>query len=396
MTHGTKRLLLQAAVVLFVVSMGFWGMKGLIAGKPEMEKKKKPTPTLAVRVMQVVQKTSAVIVKGEGTVRPQSQIDLVPQVGGKVIAVSDAMANGGRFRKEAVLIRIDPVDYELAVTLAQARVKDAESRLQVAREEAAAALEEWNDLHSRGTSKAEDPPPLVLKIPQLKAAEANLEAEKANLQKAYLSLERTVLNAPFNGIVSQKKVDVRQYVTAGQPLATLFSTDAVEVVVPFEDRDLSWFHVPGFTAGDPNGSKAQIKARLAGREWAWDGKVARAEGEMDERTRMIHVVIRADRPYDRKPPLAVGLFVQVEIEGITIPDAAAIPLGALRGEDTVWVVDETRTLRFRKILPGRIDRDMVLITEGLKRGDQVVVSRHSGVTDGMTVRVLSENERPSS
>ncbi|MBW2130919.1 MAG: efflux RND transporter periplasmic adaptor subunit [Deltaproteobacteria bacterium] len=388
MNGKRKRYIFQAGVVALFLFLGFVGMKGLIAGKPEMEKTKRPAPTMAVRVIPVEAKPSTVVVKGEGTVRPESEINLVPQVSGKVIEVSNTLADGGRFQKGDVLLRIDPVDYRLALTLAEAKVKDAESRLQVAREEAAAALEEWNELHPPGSPDAAEAPPLVLKVPQLKAAEAKLEAERAELKKAELHLERTVLRAPFNGIVKEENVDVGQYVVAGQSLATLFSTDVVEVVVPLEDRDFSWFHVPGFTPGDEKGSSARVKARLAGKEWIWEGKVVRTEGKMDERTRMINVVIRVERPYDRKPPLAMGLFVQVEIEGMMLPKAVRIPVASFREGDTVWVVDEKSRLRFRQVVPGRIDRDAVLITEGLKDGDRVVISGHAAVTDGMAVRVL--------
>jgi RND family efflux transporter MFP subunit len=391
-----KRFIFHVGVAAFFLFLGIVGMKSLIAGKPEMEKAKRPAPAMAVRVIPVRPKPATVIVKGEGTVKPHSEIDLVPQVSGKVVAVSDALADGGRFQSGEVLLRIDPEDYRLALTLAEAKVKDAESRLQVAREEAAAAREEWDELHPDGSPDAADPPLLVLRIPQLKAAEAKLEAEKAELKKAGLHLERTVIRAPFNGVVSEEKVDVGQYVVAGQPLATLFSTDAVEIVVPFEDRDLSWFQVPGFTPGDTKGSSARVRARLAGKEWSWDGRVVRTEGKMDERTRMIHVVIRVDHPYDRKPPLAVGLFVQVEIEGIAVADAVRIPVAALREGNIVWVVNDENRLHFQQVVPGRMDGDTVLITEGLEDGDRVVISRHSVVTDGMTVRVLEGKERAAS
>ena len=58
-----------------------------------------------------------------------------------------------------------------------------------------------------------------------------------------------------------------------------------------------------------------VRASIAGRELSWPGKVVRTEGRLDERTRMIHVVVLVDKPYARKPPLVFGLFVTVEIEG---------------------------------------------------------------------------------
>ena len=102
---------------------------------------KPPTPKPGVRVMTVETRPHSFIIKGEGTVKPLREIQLVPEVSGKVIYVSPSMVDGGEFKKDDVLLRIDPVDYQLAVTLARARIKDSESKLKFAEEEAAAAKE---------------------------------------------------------------------------------------------------------------------------------------------------------------------------------------------------------------------------------------------------------------
>jgi RND family efflux transporter MFP subunit len=285
-----------------------------------------------------------------------------------------------------MLLKIDSVDYELAVTLAAARVKDSESALQLAREEAAAAQEEWRLLNEdQPDSKA--PPPLVAKLPQLEAARAKLAADRADLQKARLNLKRTEIRAPFAGRVIEETVGTGQYVTAGQTLATLFATEVVEIIVPLEDESLYWFDVPGFTPGEGPGSPAAVKARIAGRDLTWSGRVDRAEGRLDAGTRLINVVIRVDDPYRQKPPLAVGLFVQVEISGRELPDAAVIPRAALRENNIVWVVDDRGTLTFRKVKVARLFPDVVYLSEGLQAGEMIVTSPIKTVTDGMRVRI---------
>jgi RND family efflux transporter MFP subunit len=321
------------------------------------------------------------------------EIQLVPQVNGKVVSMSPVLVDGGEFKKGDVLLRIDPLDYQLAVTLAKARVKDSESRLRVAEEEAAAAKEEWRLLYQDKREKVEDPPALVAKEPQLAAAKAKLAADLADLQKAKLNLERTELKAPFNGRISSESVDIGQYVSSAKPLATLFSTEAAEIVVPFEDEFLFWFHVPGFTPGNGNGSAVTVRARIAGRELTWKGKVMRAEGELDQRTRMVPVVVRVDKPYASKPPLVAGLFVTVEIQGRTLENAAVIPRVALRDNDTVWVVDDSGLLKFRRVDVARLEADHAILRSGLEDQEMVVVSGLKVVTDGMKVRVkVAEKE----
>jgi multidrug efflux pump subunit AcrA (membrane-fusion protein) len=108
---------------------------------------------------------------------------------------------------------------------------------------------------------------------------------------------------------------------------------------------------------------------------------------MDERTRMINVIVRVEAPYATKPPLAAGLFASVEIQGRTIPEAAIVPRAALRENDRVWVVDDTGRLAFRDIEVARLYPDRAILTDGLRAGERVVISPLNAVTDGMAVRI---------
>ena len=385
-----KKRFIQFGISVVLIAMGVVGFLVLTASKPEMKKRKPPAPVPMVRTIKTNSGPQTVYIKGEGTVRPLREINLVSEVGGKVVGVSPALVNGGVFKEGDTLLQIDPVDYELAVTLARAKVKEAESRLELAEEEALAAVEEWRLLYPDSSSEDSKPSALVAKEPQLAAAQARLEADKADLRKALLHLERTKLKAPFAGRVGAENVDVGQYVSPGQTLGSLYSTEAAEIVVPLEGGDLFWFDVPAFTSTDGRGAPAVIRASLAGRELSWPGKVVRTEGRLDERTRMIHVVVRVDKPYARKPPLVFGLFVTVEIEGRNLHNCTVIPRGALHQGNVVWVLDQESRLRFRKVEVARVQGDEVVVTKGLEDGEAVVTTPLKAVTDGMTVRMVSK------
>jgi RND family efflux transporter MFP subunit len=382
-----KKRVLYIGIAIAILALGVVGMGVLIASKPEIERHEPVAPIPVVRIINAEVGPQSVLIKGEGTVRPLREITLMPEVDGKVVYISPTLVDGGEFRKGDTLLRIDPVDYQLAVTLAKAKVKDSESNLKLAEEEAAAAREEWYLDHvDVGDSTVQrKPPPLVAREPQLAAARAKLEADQADFRKALLNLERTELKAPFDGRVSEENVDIGQYVSVGQALATLYSTEAAEIVVPLRNEDLFWFHVPGFTPGNSPGSPAEVLARIAGREQSWLGEVVRTEGKLDERTRMINVVIRVEKPYAKKPPLAVGLFVKVDIQGRTLPNATIIPRSALHQDNVVWVVDEHGRLQFHKVDVARVQGDEVMVEAGLKDGEKVVISPLKAVTDGMVV-----------
>ena len=393
---NTKRRILHVGLMVVLLGLGVAGFLALTASKPQLKRTKPPTPMPMVRVSPIKTGPQAVTVRGEGTVRPLREIQLVPQVNGKVVFASPVLVNGGEFKKGETLLRIDPLDYQLAVTLAQARIKDSESRLRVAEQEAGAAKEEWRLLYQDKGVEFEDQTALAAKEPQLAAAKAKLAADRADLRKARLNLERTELKAPFNGRVSEENVDIGQYVSSAKPLATLFSTEAAEIVVPFDDEALFWFHVPGFTPGDGAGSPVKVLARIAGRELTWSGEVVRAEGKLDGRTRMVQVVVRVQKPYARKPPLAAGLFAAVEIQGRTLENAAVIPREALRDNNTVWVVDETGQLVFRRVDVARMGMNQAILRSGLADGEMVVTSGLKVVTDGMKVRIMTPNKDSNS
>jgi len=383
-----KKKIYYLIIVIFILMLGLSGMGLLKASKNRI--KKQPTPTLApmVKAVKVKVGKQRVTISGEGTVRPLKEINLVPEVSGKVVYTSPALVNGGQFRKNEILLRVEQIDYQLAVTLAKAKVKNSESLLQLAEQQTEAAKEEWRIHYSDGSKPNTPPPPLVAKEPQLAAAQARLEADRADLRKALINLERTELKAPFDGRVSRESVDIGQYVSPGQSLATLYATSAAEIVLPLEEEDLLWFQVPGFTPGNGPGSPAKVMARIAGQDLTWPGRVVRAEGKLDERTRMINVVVRAEKPYDRKPPLAAGLFVTVHIEGKILSEAALIPRAALRQDHRVWVVDKEDRLQFRNVDVARLQGDRVLIQSGLNNDEIVAISRLKVVTDGMTVRTI--------
>ncbi len=379
-TKLPKQKIYHLLVALAFIALGYKGYTVMLASKPTLEKTKQVAPLPIARTMTVNTGPIQITLTGHGTVRPVEEMQLVPQVSGKVVWISPALVNGGSFKNGDLLLSIDPADYEIAVTLKEASVKNAESIFKLTIEESEASRHEWAQINPDI-----EPPALVAKTPQLAAVQAKLEAEKANLKKARLQLERTKLRAPFNGRVSKEKVDMGQYVSPGQGLATLYSIDAAEIVVPMEDRDLFWFQVPGFTE-KLEGSEAEVSGQIAGQKLLWSGRVVRSEGEVNEKTRMVHVVVQVEKPYAKKPPLAAGVFVTVKIKGSFLEDASVIPRSALHPGDQVWVVDENGSLEFRDVDIARFSTRGVVIKGGLSDGEQIVVSPLKAVSDGMQVR----------
>jgi RND family efflux transporter MFP subunit len=380
-----KKVVWQLVIVVLLLAAGAAIMATFVLSKKAPARKAAPVITPLVRVVQVDNRPLRITVRGEGTVQPWAQASLAAEVAGRVVYIAPSLVAGGSFKKGEVLLRLEQEDYRLALALAEAEVKSAETNLRLMEEEAAAAREEWRLLGNKGT-----PPPLVVKKPQLAREAARLEAAKAKVRQGRLALARTEIKAPFDGRVIDETVDMGQYLAKGQSVATIFSTEAAEIRVYLDDRDLAWLMVPGLTGKRGRGSPAVVKAEFAGRQFTWRGRVVRALGKVDERTRMVGVVVRVDHPYASLPPLAMGLFVRVEIQGEMLDSASIIPRAALRQGNVVWVVDQKGRLVFRKVKLARKESGRVVLSPGLPQGALVVISPLRVVSDGMTVRTTRE------
>ena len=322
-----------------------------------------------------------VTVTGHGEVVPRVAVDLIPQVAGQVVRTHHSLVAGGFFKAGEVLVEIDPRDYDLAVERAQAAVARAKVALEREQAEAEVAREEWNGLHP-----GEEPTGLVIREPQIRQAEAEYAAAEADLAVARLHLERTRISLPFDGVVVSESVDVGQFVGNGSRLATVYGTDVVEVRVPLDSRELAWFDIPSHR-GDP-GASAEVSASFGGTRSTWEGRVTRMEAQVDQTSRMVHVVIEVSDPYetsDGRPALLPGSFVDIRISGRTLQDVVSVPRHAIHDGRRVWVFDDGK-LDVREVEIIREDRQQTLIASGLEDGDLVIVSTLDAVTDGMTIR----------
>lgn len=370
-----------------ILAAGILGAGVLVATRSSVETEPPETPPPLIRALDVRTETLQLTVPAQGTVAPRTESDLIAQVSGQVVEVSPNFASGGFFRKGDLLVRIDPRDYELALASANVDVAQARVRFEQEQEEAEVARQEWARIGEG------EPSDLVLRKPQLAQARAALDAATARYQMAKLSLERTEIRAPFDGRVRTKRVDVGQVVGPAVPLGRIYAVDYAEVRLPIPDPELAYLDLSLYRTGQPeitDGPRVDLHADFAGGRYSWSGRVVRVEGEIDPQTRMVHLVARVDDPYRApagatRPPLAVGLFVEAEIGGKTVENAVVLPRAALRGLSRVLVVEDER-LYFRDVEVLRADSERVIITGGLRAGEQVCISPLDAVVDGMRVR----------
>lgn len=365
----------------------------LIRSKPQAERKPISVGAPLVETIQVAPRNEQVAVTAMGTVLPAREVTLQPQVSGKVAEVNSRLIPGGRFQAGAMLLKIDDRDYRIAVEQQKAKISQAVVELKTEQRRQTVARKEWDLLSPDLKSISPEGRDLALREPQLESAKAALESAKSALEKARLDLERTVIEAPFNGFVREKFVDVGQFVSPGTRLVTFVGSDAFWVRISVPVEQLEAIAIPGMN-GEAGAEVRVIQQNPgAGKPVVRRGRVIRLLGDLDPAGRMARLLVAVEDPLGsgspKEPgefPLLLDAYVAVEIQGPVLEDVFVIPRKALREDATVWTVASDERLAFTPVRVVWRTRDEVMV-RGLDPGASVVTSRLPAPVEGMAVRL---------
>ncbi len=362
----------------------------ILENPPQAQRGGPPTgPRMVVEVESVKRGPYAIAVQSYGTVQPRTQSMLVAQVSGQIVDVEPAFRPGGFFQADDVLVTIDPRDYDANVKIAEATLMDA---AQVAAQEQARseqALIDWERLGG-----GEPPSDLVLRKPQLAAAEARVASARSALAKARLEFERTVIRAPFAGRLLRQLVDRGQVVNNGAQLAEIFASDYVEVRLPIRNSDLPYVDLP------ESGNAAQPAVTFASElgDVRYEGRIVRTESAIDTSSRQLHVIAQIDDPFGlesavNERPIKIGEYVTAEIKGREMRSALVIPSAVIYQNTYVYVVEDDVLQRRDVIVDWQNGRDAI-IRSGLETNDQLVTTALGQVSSGTRVQIADSTRRP--
>ena len=362
----------------------------VLVGKPATQPTQLPEARRPlVDVITALPSDHSITVRTQGTVEPVRRVGLVAQVSGKVEAVSDLFLDGRFFKAGDTLLQLEKADYEFAIARARAQEAAAAQRVAEERGRNQQAQREWRDL---GASEANE---LFLRKPQLRAAEASLVAAKADVAAAELALDRTTVRAPFDGRLESKSVDIGQFVAPGTVLAQVYATDRIEVHLPISDSQLALLDLPLFETTATIYPAVILSARFGGERWQWLGEISRVEARIDRDSRVTFAIAEVSNPFaesdSERPPLTPGLFVEASIAGKPIRQSVELPATALRGDNTVLLVNENSRLERLPVELLRRERDRVWV-RGIAAGHNVVAEQSGLLAAGATIEIARVKE----
>jgi RND family efflux transporter MFP subunit len=368
------------------------------------------------------------VVESFGTVEPRESLKLVAQVRGSIVDISPTFKEGSFIKKGTRLIQIDPRTYGLEVQRRKVQIKQSEaelkrlkqevvnlqSRVKIAKSDANLAKDEYLRLKKLIERKVIAQSQLDKSQQAYLASQERLQAlenqmaliapqkeqliaarDMANVlyEQAKLDLERSGMDAPFDGWVLEKAIEVGQHVNVGQQLGRIYRSGQLDIVVRIPSKDLQWFPA-GFEQDTP--VAADVIFENAGQHYTWSGHVARVKAMMEERTRTLPMVIEVDElatdgQKKNSFRLRPGMFVTIKIKGKAIDQAFVVPRHVVYPGDVVYTVKDNH-LKINEVNILRSYKELVIINEGLSEGELIVKTPLSSVKDGMSVRLKTEDE----
>ena len=361
----------------FAISYLLW-LLGQVQPDPIEEA---PAPDVIVEIL--TPKDFQIQISSNGTTTPLTQTVLTAEVGGEVIYRSKKFSEGSSVIEGEILAKIDDTDLQLQYKNALLQLANAEVQHSLQLAEAEIAKEAWEKI---GDGIASD---LTLKKPQLKQAEALLEVAKAQVSSAKNKLNKTEIVAPYAGRIQSVNIDLGTTIIPGQPVGALYTSSEIEVTLAVKDNDLQFLSIPmdGRKLDPSEQALVEIRSFYKGKNQTWIGRLERVDGVIDPVTRMINLiaVFKNDFIETDKPNLPIGLFVEALIDGINLKNIFSIPVNAISENNEVYIVNNDNELESRQLSILKKYSDFVIVKDGLKAGERIVISKLSTASNGIKV-----------
>ncbi len=347
------RPILLTLLLLAVAAGGYWylrpGSEGTAPAGVAPPAQKIPVEVATAATEELVLSIPAV-----GTLRSNESVQVSPEIAGRIVELE--AVEGTAVAAGDPIATLDQSIYAAQIAEVQARISLSESNYERARELLA---------RQAGTQRALD------------EAEAQLKADRADLLVAQALLDKTVVRAPFAGVLGLRRVSVGQYIDAGDVIVNLESIDPLKVD----------FRVPEIYFRQTTADQAVTVTVDALSDEPVLGAVYAIDPLVDENGRSL--VLRAQIPND-EGKLRPGLFARVELiydrrpNALMVPEAALVPIGR---SSYVYRIENSRA-QLVPIEVGQRLRGRIEVTAGLAAGDVVVTAGQLRLFDGAEVTIV--------
>ncbi len=376
------RKVIVGLVVLAILASGYF-LKDYFANQKELPPERpRSEATNYVKVNTVKYEEIDTEIVAYGRITSSQSLNIIAEVGGRLLPGSISLKPGENFRQGQVLCRIYNVEARLNLQSRKSEYLNLiASTLPDVKIDYPDRYDAWIE-YFEGIDIDKSLPDLP-EIQNLKLktflATKNILREYYSIRSAEENLRKYTIYAPYNGSISEVNLETGTIVNPGATIASIIRTDKLELEIPVEVKDIRWIG---------EGTPVQVMSEDEG--MSWEGFVIRKADRVDPNTQSINVYISVEA--GPNSGLYDGLYLKAVIPGSTLESALEVPRRILQSEDKVFVVEQGM-LRSKKVNIQKINNDNVLIN-GLSEGDSLVLEAPVNASENMKVKVFEaiENE----
>ena len=440
---SVKTKTLRALAFAIPVAIGILVFLFLVKTKSAPPKREQPKIARQVRIINIEKADLLPRTKAYGSVQPAKTWQAVPQVKGKIQWIHPQLKKGGRVKKDDVIIKIDPTEYQLSIAQAEANIQNLDAqigKLRITEANSRALLKiEKNNLELRKVELDREKKLVAsqmsaksvyekeqqnyysqqYKVQSLvnnlntipsdkKLLNSQMKQSHLQLESAKLQLGYTILRAPFGGVVAKSNVEQWQYIQPGQVVAEIEAINLMEIEIQLTDGRHLFFasrdRISQFrsnrdskTMGEILEISAVVRPDGGNSPSELPGKLIRSTANIDQQTRTPGVVIQVrndpSKPAQSGPPFLIkGMYCEVELTGKIQKDLIMVPNNAVHTNNTVYILNKENRLEKRQIDIWFTQESLTIIKSGLSPGEKLIVTDIVPAVDGMLLEPTLDTE----
>ncbi|MCG7534101.1 hypothetical protein [Pseudoalteromonas sp. OOF1S-7] len=427
----------QRRWLLVLPVLGIVILIALASGKKPPQKHNNGAEALLVDTAQVKTTRIAPYVTGFGRVRPKERWQALSEVSGRVIYRHPKLEKGKALKAGTVLLKIDPIDYELKLAQARSDLNSAEAELSRTRlndeklslslrlEEQRLSVLQKELKRKQGLLKSGSVSVSTVDAEQanvwaqeqkvldvrnavnqhpdnMAVAEAKVKLAQARLSEAERKLAKTTLTLPFDARIADVSVEMQQVVAERESLVTAHRTDLMEIPVQVALSDMRHFgqylspqliegEFPDVQTWDLD---AQISLYIGNKQFSWQGKLSSVGESIDPEGNTVTLIVDVAFDYKafepgKRPPLISDMYVEAKVKGAPRP-LLSVPSQALHG-DRLYLLEDGK-LAVRTVEVAFESNGRTVIRQGVSEGDVVVLSDVIPAVPGRALRTTAAGE----
>jgi membrane fusion protein (multidrug efflux system) len=344
-------------------------------GAGQQQKQQGPPPAVSVSVTETRTGNTVYYDEYPGIVTALNQVELRPQVSGYITGIY--FKDGDRVRKGQRLYSIDQQVYSANVLQAQANLQVQETNLLKAQKDA----DRYHELDKQDAIARQQ---VDYADAALEAAKKQVEAARANVKAVQSNVHFATIFAPFDGTIGISQVKTGAAVVAGQSILSVVSTDN-PIAVDFAVDQKEIYRFSQLQAGKKSAADSTFTIAFGKDVYPYRGSISFIDRAVDAQTGTIKV--RLVFPNEQKL-LKAGMSTTVRVLNAAAEQSVLIPYKAVieqLGEHFVYVVGDSSKVTQRKIDIGRQIGADIIVKDGLKSGETVVVQGIQNLREGAVI-----------